>query len=376
MRINFLFNDIPSYLETSIPTLSVGNNSIDLSHHESNIDSRLFYKFSNQCNMRCEYCFQSEEVKNMPIEPRMLIERLRICEEYFKESSYDRVLFGGEPFIESNLPYLKWLIEETDHNYYAFTNGAFNARMSSFITANINRFKAFIITIDGPEYIHNKRRAIKGINGFKLIIENIKVLIDCGLDLILQTNVDSGNYESTQLLLEYLENELSISKENIIFSLNPVLHCIDNSDELELLENGIKLMKEYGDTTININSTTLQKLEKFSLGNGVSRNRCTIGYDIVADFTTGEFYTCSQSALTSIGVLKNKVSIDTKKQDYYKLANNKSNDSCLKCDLAFFCSYGCYLDSKYVDGINCKIKIRKALELILNNISVFFDLED
>ena len=172
---------------------------------------------------------------------------------------------------------MTWLIEETDHDYYAFTNGAFNAEMISFISKNINRFKAFIITIDGPESIQNKRRILKGANGFKLIIENIKTLIGSGLDLILQTNVDSGNYESVHLLLEYLENELSISKENIIFSLNPVLHCSDSSDELELLDSGIKLKKEYDEIEININSITLQKLEKLLLGNGVSRNRCSIG---------------------------------------------------------------------------------------------------
>ena len=83
MRIDFLFNDIPSYLETNILTLVVGNNRIDLSHHESNVDRRLFYKFSNQCNMKCDYCFQSEEVKNLSIDPSMLIERLSILGVHF-----------------------------------------------------------------------------------------------------------------------------------------------------------------------------------------------------------------------------------------------------------------------------------------------------
>lgn len=376
MKLKFSVNDIPSYLETNKLILNIGNNCIDISGHESHVERRLFYKFSNLCNMACDYCFQSKDVLHRSINDDIILGRLDIFEEYFKKYNYERVLFGGEPFLEINLPYLNWLIEETSHNYIAFTNGVFSEKLKKFIIKNINRFDGFAISIDGPEHIHNKRRVFKGGNGFKLIIENIRELINSGLRLTIQTNIDSNNYNSVEMLLEYLEREICISNKDVVFSLNPVLHCSESSDELELLECGINLMKKYNNITLNINSITLQKLEKMLFGKGISKNRCRIGNDIVADFSTGELYSCSQDVSTSIGTVNKDIYIDLYKKDFYKLVNNKQNDICLNCDLIYFCSYGCYIDRKFMDGEKCRKKTGEALELILNNFSVFFDLEE
>lgn len=376
MKLKFLVNGIPSYLETNKLMLNIGNDCIDISRHESQVERRLFYKFSNLCNMTCDYCFQSKDVLHHPFNDDIILERLKVFEEYFKKGDYERVLFGGEPFLETNLPYLSWLINETSHNYIAFTNGVFSDELKRFIIKNINRFDGFAISIDEPEHIHNKRRIFKGGNGFKLIIENIKELINSGLRLTIQANIDSSNYNSVDMLLEYLEKQMGISNKDVVFSLNPVLHCSKNSDELELLECGINLMKKYNDITMNINSLSLQKLEKMLFGEGISKNRCRISNDIVADFSTGELYACPQDISTSIGTVINDVYIDLDKRNFYKLVNNKQNEICLNCDLIYFCSYGCYIDRAFVDGDICKKKTSEVLELILNNFSMFFDLEE
>ena len=243
MKYSFLVNGIPSNFDTSTLALNIGNNNIDITKESYDEQGRLFYKFSNLCNMHCDYCFQSQDRTYHPVNNDIIIQRLEKFEKYFGKYDSERVLFGGEPFLDNNLGFIKWLIDKTSHNYIAFTNGVFSEKLKKYILDHIDRFDGFAITIDGPEQIHNKRRKYNPGNGFKVIIENIRALSDSGLSLTIQTNIDSNNINHINMLLKYLETELQISKRNIVFSLNPVLHCGDSSDELELLKCGINLIK-------------------------------------------------------------------------------------------------------------------------------------
>lgn len=375
MNIEFNIGDKKHIFNLEKLELRSNNNDImKIETHKFDDKKRIFYKFSNMCNMSCTYCFQSKDSKKKD-DPKIVFENLQRFENNNIFNEYERVLFGGEPFLKSNLPYIKWLIQNTEHTFIAFTNGAFDIDLRHFIIENKNRIVGLCISIDGTEDVHNNRRLYRNGNGYKTIIDNIKYLSEDGIIITIQANVDDENLENIEGLIIDLEKSLEISKRNIVFSINPVMDCNGITDEPSLLKAGIYLINKYNNIHININSISLQKIQRALFGEGISTNRCRIGKDIILDLSVGKIYTCSQNVDTVIGEFNKEPMIDqAERTKYISLSETKSSE-CNICLYRFFCYFGCVANLDQIDGVNCKKMVYEGISIIFNNFETFFEIE-
>ncbi|MGB9679661.1 MAG: radical SAM protein [Thermoanaerobacteraceae bacterium] len=95
---------------------------------------------------------------------------------------------------------------ETNYSSYIVTNGY-------LINDDIvNKFREIKIsgaqiTIDGPPYIHNKRRKLKGSDKgtFDVILSNVKKILKAGIDVTIRVNIDKTNIDKLEELLDILE---------------------------------------------------------------------------------------------------------------------------------------------------------------------------
>lgn len=150
-----------------------------------NKQKHLVLSLTEKCNMRCEYCgyrnkydgkhsltTMSEETMKKAI--IQFINHSKCSEEIYIS------FYGGEPLIEKNR--IKSAVNYCEQNHFGqkiryciTTNGlALNEDFIDFLVEN--KFLV-IISLDGPQYIHDRyRKDIAGEKTYETIIENIKII--------------------------------------------------------------------------------------------------------------------------------------------------------------------------------------------------------
>lgn len=135
---------------------------------------RITLHISNDCNLRCKYCFGGggsyNQERNLMTE-QTAIEFVDFCVEQF-ERVEKIVFFGGEPMLnlkgmEIVCNRFKYYKEEGKidilPNFVIITNGTIlTDRMLAFIKRNIS---AMTISIDGPKEINDIQRIYKNGKG-------------------------------------------------------------------------------------------------------------------------------------------------------------------------------------------------------------------
>lgn len=165
------------------------------------------------CNFRCTYCYESFVRGRMTDETVMGVKSL-VRERIKTLNSLHISWFGGEPLLELDLmEELTGVFQEEarKHNvtYSAdiSTNGYYlNKEVFEKLLAMDVR--QFMITIDGIEAVHDKRRfLIGGGKTFQEIMENLKVAKESpeNFDLSIRVNFDEDNLKETEELTAYLK---------------------------------------------------------------------------------------------------------------------------------------------------------------------------
>lgn len=165
------------------------------------------------CNFRCTYCYESFVRGRMTDETVMGVKSL-VRERIKTLNSLHISWFGGEPLLELDLmEELTGVFQEEarKHNvtYSAdiSTNGYYlNKEVFEKLLAMDVR--QFMITIDGIEAVHDKRRfLIGGGKTFQEIMGNLKVAKESpeNFDLSIRVNFDEDNLKETEELTAYLK---------------------------------------------------------------------------------------------------------------------------------------------------------------------------
>jgi uncharacterized protein len=183
------------------------------------------------CNLKCVYCYEEGVNKR---EVTMNKSVARVTANWFanlvclrRPRILDINFFGGEPLM--NFPVIKQItcelgkeLKDTEIRYSLTTNGTL-LNSSTFAKLKNIGFKAFQITIDGPEAIHNERRPTCGGRGtFSLIMDNIKNILqdENSIRVRLNVNYDRHNIAKMEELFEKLS---FLSKDpRIIITINAV----------------------------------------------------------------------------------------------------------------------------------------------------------
>lgn len=346
---------------------------IDIPIQKEVPQNRIYLKFSSDCNLKCEYCFQKERKK--------VSKKAADIKEYhllFKELSQKHfeqiVLFGGEPFLDKNIEIIKLIFSYfTTEKFIVYTNGNFSEQVFSLIETNIHRFSYFLFTIDGREDIHNKRRVNPKSNSFKNIVTNIYKLSKITKVVDIQVNIDKNNLEEVYHFMDFVLSDSVLSRHNIV--INPVKYHTMSMNDLELLDVFLKLKSRYRDKlSLSLNQKAYRNITNFLSGYPIAIERCNVGFDKVFDFETEKIYTCPQNEETVIGCFdkRNYFVVEDRCEDLHKKVS-KEFAKCQECIYKIFCGKGCLYDTPTID---CQKEAYEIINKILQNFDTIFDIKN
>lgn len=143
---------------------------INLNKDNVNIKKRVYLKLNNLCNIKCTYCFQRQE-ENFTVK-YSISDFEYIIKQLLDDDECEIVIFGGEPFISENIKKLNYIFSLcSDNNKILFyTNASYTSYFNEYLKLNKQHIELLVVTIDGPEYIHNNRRISNG-NGYRTILK-------------------------------------------------------------------------------------------------------------------------------------------------------------------------------------------------------------
>lgn len=177
---------------------------------------QLILLASEDCNFRCEYCY--EEFARGTMEPgvregiKAMVERRLGSLRHLSISWFGGEPLYGWPAIADLAPFFKEVAERKELSFSAnmTTNGYL---LTPDIAAQLLEWnvRAFQITLDGPEEYHDRSRPARNGEGtFRQIMDNLKSLRgqkeEFRIDL--RVNFDRRNYGTIPEFMSFLEDEL------------------------------------------------------------------------------------------------------------------------------------------------------------------------
>lgn len=324
----------------------------------------LILFLTNQCNLRCTYCYASsgESPKK-----QMSWEIAKASVDYvIKEAVKNNVPSftlgfhgGGEPTL--NFPVLKKTVDYTrsmleKHNIHLNVTGAFNGAWSDRVVDYvINNFTDVSMSFDGHPLIQNKQRPAADRNGsFAKVFKTLKTLDDAGFSYGIRMTV-------TETSVPYLEESIFFICENLKpkkIQVEPVFivgRAKTNKSQLPDVESfisqfikGFKKAKQHGITLFYSGATLDRITTRFCLAPCCSLIVTTDG-DITACFEVyGKDHPLSNKFI--IGKYSGNNTFIFDKEKLYSHFVHTVN-SCTYCETCF-CKWHCAGD--------CSVKAHEA----------------
>jgi uncharacterized protein len=154
-----------------------------IAHAVTNGGLKLIINSTEQCNLRCKYCYESFVLKQMPAE---IVRGILSLVEKRASAGLDWLeveFFGGEPLAAWEVvKTLSDRLREICDGYGVkllggMTTNATLLDQSKLDTLARNHFTFFQITLDGPKDVHDKRRTTSSGKGtFDAIWRRLKML--------------------------------------------------------------------------------------------------------------------------------------------------------------------------------------------------------
>lgn len=158
-----------------------------LPYHLKNKMTQLILQVTQSCNLRCSYCAYSGGYENRThTQKQMSFDIARKAMDYFSKHTKDTKkvtisFYGGEPllrmdFVKKCMEYAKNLFHGKTVLFNMTTNGTLftDEWMDFFANEKIHT----MISLDGPEKIHDRNRRFAGTNegSYQTILHNIRAL--------------------------------------------------------------------------------------------------------------------------------------------------------------------------------------------------------
>ena len=218
------------------------------------------------CNLACIYCYEGKgELEKKSMDEKTARCAIKFIKDLVKNdgSTALRVeLFGGEPLL--NMPVSLLLAEELhawcEENNKGFkinplTNGTVST--PEVVEAFSHYNCRFLVNIDGPKKIHDKRRLYKNGKGtFDEIIEGLHRVLDYGMGIQIRINVDETNKDYIEPFFEFLKDE-GFTDVNLtikpVFNTSPACssysYCIPDAQGLSVANRFYTKARSMGITT-------------------------------------------------------------------------------------------------------------------------------
>ncbi len=159
-----------------------------------------------QCNFYCNYCFEKFNHSNMVMDREMVDRVFEHIREFDKGKQYKNPigLFGGEPLMVENRELVEYILDQGASFGYQFfipTNGYSLGEYSNLL--HNYQFKTIQVTLDGPDFIHDQRRVLKGFaeGTYQKIVQGINKALDTDLPISIRINIDETNVQYLNQLI-------------------------------------------------------------------------------------------------------------------------------------------------------------------------------
>lgn len=339
---------------------------------------------THQCQMKCQYCFEGDKdstsisrdsmqaIMNFLMAHKDNCNRLRVT------------WFGGEPLLnysklkEMSMRLIKFCREnEIQYNGDITTNAfALSRERCSEIVTELN-VKRFIITLDGPAEVHDRRRPLRsGIPTFHRIWENIGLLIDVGAKVTIRMTIDRENAASIPELLNKVAASPYAGKVGLSFC-----RTIDYNFTPQHVKSLLYSEKEFADVEWElIQMAHSLGLYCYSFPYAAPEGGCLRKADVVIG-SDGVVYKCLDTvgdkrwAVTAIDRIDLPSEIPQWHKEWLEWTPSQS-PSCSKCTLRPLCNGGCphnalFRDKKHGSNLQCpdwKANYRRQIiELVKKN---------
>lgn len=163
-----------------------------------------------KCNMKCTYCYEHELVDKPKDNIELEIDNIiNFLTTYVSDNNLEGInleFYGGEPIV-----YYQEMVKIAEQvsskvsnfSFSIMTNGSL---LNKEIVSDLKALglKKIEVSLDGDESTHNIRRPLKNKkNSYVSIVENLKEITSL-IPTVVRVNIDEGNYNSVNLLIEDL----------------------------------------------------------------------------------------------------------------------------------------------------------------------------
>ncbi len=250
----------------------------------------LYLMPTGRCNCICEYCYFPVGAEKEDPELYM-----RIADSFTQHiissnpESRPQIRFtGGEPWLEKEL-----LHAVTDNFLTRVQNGwvVINTNGTILPEDKLKEFKGekrliHVISLDGPEQLHDSRRRMKNGNGsFRKAIEGIKMLQNLNLPVYLNAVLDRESSAHVPELLRFISRELGL-KELSLSLLHLDEDPMSSDEKYELLENAYQEASSH--------SIRLGGHHRLLLGNWIPELSCRAGSATALVDPVGMVHACQR----------------------------------------------------------------------------------
>ena len=337
----------------------------NLLHRQTKLHKSFTILMTYNCNFRCPYCYEnaiskdgsnwSEKTmtKSMVDKLYRTIFQIEPQKEFINKKI---TLYGGEPLLAKNKEIIEYTVNkgrELGFSFKAITNGYDLDSFSDMLKPGY--IDMLQITIDGSEYIHNKRR-FHHSNGasFRIIMNNIQMALDLGVIIAIRVNLDSEN------IIDFNELKLSFEKYGFFryknFSVSPAKVSGNNIEEREdgpLLSRMTFLKEMYSpvnqqNATIHCQDNGITRSLLNALANkssvSLSSTFCNAQSGGFVMDPLGNIYTCWECVGARehiVGNYKNELIWNQENLDKWQRRNISVLPKCSICKYAFLCRGNC-----------------------------------
>lgn len=336
---------------------------------------------TEECNFCCTYCYETFPRGKMTVEAREGLKKyVEDKAPILKHLSIS--WFGGEPLLvpdvlgELSESFMKSCsINGVDYSAEIATNGY-------FLTEELFRqllnwqIKSFMITIDGPEDIHNARRKQRvGGSTYQKIIDNLRGIkgIEGDFEIHIRVNFDNSTLDSMTELIDILSANFADDKRFQVYFRPVGRWGGENDDQLPVCDSRTADTKtwEYTELSLNKGLNMSSYVESLLTPAGAVCYAAKPTSLVVS--SDGKLYKCTlafDDEMNQIGQINSdgSIGIDYDKLAFWVTSGEETDEVCQSCFFRPACQGNhCPYYRKVTGEQPCsyeKKEIKKVLNLI------------
>lgn len=312
---------------------------------ESSLD--LTIAVTMKCQFRCIYCFEGNRKEGALTAQGMESIKRYVTARQAGLKTLRVTWFGGEPLM--NMAAIRELSDfflnfcrENGVKYVAdmTTNGY--ALTAATVEELVSRcdVKRYIITVDGPETVHDRRRPLHDGRGtFAVIWKNILRLTESGAYVTVRVTIDRQNALHVRELIDYIAASGLAGKVYLA-----LVKTFDYSDTPEDMRDDIQTLKEFSDLEVELTAYARKLgVMQFSTPRPCPQGGCLRKGDVVIG-TSGHIYKCLDTLGEDEWICGHVDEAGAEESGWFEEWqdwNPLRDDRCSRCPLLPLCNGGC-----------------------------------